>query len=129
MKLSELLESSDPTKEQKRLEKMVRDALKNGDDYTARRYVKMAPTPEGKKALTKLIQQTMHEVPEGLSEGIEKDLKDAILHNWMTWSVSKIVDHLKLQMKHGKWSELKGKSDEDLEDLVDAAKDAARNHG
>jgi acyl-CoA-binding protein len=47
----------------------------------------------------------------------------------MTWSVSKIVDHLKLQMKHGKWSELKGKSDEDLEDLVDAAKDAARNHG
>lgn len=65
--------------------------------------------------------------PKKLKEGFEAELTDAIKLNWLSWSVSKIVDHLKLQMKSGKWPELKGKSDDELHDYVDNAKDNARN--
>jgi hypothetical protein len=43
-----------------RLEQDVRDALENGDDYTAKQYAKMAPTPEAKKYLLNIIQQAMY---------------------------------------------------------------------
>ena len=44
----------------KRLEQDVRDALDNGDDYTAKQYAKMAPTPEAKKYLLNIIAQAMY---------------------------------------------------------------------
>jgi hypothetical protein len=43
-----------------RLEQDVRDALENGDDYTAKQYAKMAPTPEAKKYLLNIIKQAMY---------------------------------------------------------------------
>ncbi len=43
-----------------RLEQDVRDALDNGDDYTAKQYAKMAPTPEAKKYLLNIIKQAMY---------------------------------------------------------------------
>ena len=43
-----------------RLEQDVRDALDNGDDYTAKQYAKMAPTPEAKKYLLNIINQAMY---------------------------------------------------------------------
>jgi hypothetical protein len=121
MKVSELFESSD--QELKRLEKQVRAAMDSGDDYTAKQYAKMAPTPEGKKALSKLIRELMHSV----NEGFEAELTDAIKLNWMSWSISEIVKLLKKQIATGKWPELKGKSDDLLHDYVDMAKDDARN--
>jgi hypothetical protein len=121
MKVSELFESSD--QELKRLEKQVRAAMDAGDDYTAKQYAKMAPTPEGKKALSKLIRELMHSV----NEGFEAELTDAIKLNWMSWSISEIVKLLKKQIATGKWPELKGKSDDLLHDYVDMAKDDARN--
>lgn len=69
----------------------------------------------------------LFEVRTKLAEGFEAELTSAIRDNWMTWSVSKIVAHLKLQMKSGQWPELKGKSDDEIHDYVDNAKDNARN--
>ena len=43
-----------------RLEQDVRDALENGDDYTAKQYAKMAPTPKAKKYLLNIIKQAMY---------------------------------------------------------------------
>lgn len=43
-----------------RLEQDVRDSLENGDDYTAKQYAKMAPTPEAKKYLLNIIKQAMY---------------------------------------------------------------------
>ncbi len=56
-------------------------------------------------------------------------LEDAIRDNWLSTPVSKIVKILKDKIKSGEkeWQYLKGKSDEDLEDLVDDAKYQARN--
>lgn len=62
-----------------------------------------------------------------ISESLSKDLEDAVAMNWLSWPASKIVAELKKQMKAGKWASLKGKSDDELEDLVDDAKDSARN--
>jgi len=41
-------------------EQDVRDALDNGDDYTAKQYAKMAPTPDAKKYLLNIIKQAMY---------------------------------------------------------------------
>lgn len=62
-----------------------------------------------------------------LTEGFEAELADAVKLNWLSWSVSDIVKLLKKQIKVGKWPELKGKSDDELHDYVDSAKDNARN--
>lgn len=56
-----------------------------------------------------------------------EDLAGAIAMNWMSWSSAKIVAELKKLIKLGKWTALNGKSDEELEDLVDDAKSKARN--
>jgi hypothetical protein len=64
-----------------RLEQDVRDALENGDDYTAKQYAKMAPTPEAKKYLLNIIKQAMYiddlggETDwKGVAEGMEAQL-------------------------------------------------------
>lgn len=57
-----------------RLEQEVRDALNNGDDYTAKQLVKMASTPEAKKYLLKIIKQEMYGTEPGqggVMEGTE----------------------------------------------------------
>lgn len=57
-----------------RLEQEVRDALNNGDDYTAKQLVKMASTPEAKKYLLKIIKQEMYGTGPGqggVMEGTE----------------------------------------------------------
>lgn len=43
-----------------RLEQEIRDALENGDEYTARQYARMAPTPEAKKYLLGVIKKVMY---------------------------------------------------------------------
>ena len=125
MKVSELFESAD--QEQKRLEKMVRAALNDGDDYTAKQYAKMAPTPEGKKALSKIIRDEMHAVSESLNEDIQQDLADAIAGNWLSLSKAGILKALKANIKAGMWPKLEGKSDAELEDLIDDAHYDAHN--
>ena len=50
-------------------EQEVRDALKNGDDYTAKQLAKMASTPEAKKYLQKIIRQEMYSGQQGVAEG------------------------------------------------------------
>jgi len=54
-----------------RLEQDVRSALENGDDYTAKQYAKMAPTPEAKKYLLNIIKQEMYgtDPEQGVAEG------------------------------------------------------------
>ncbi len=57
-----------------RLEQEVRDALNNGDDYTAKQLAKMASTPEAKKYLLKIIKQEMYGTEPGqggVMEGTE----------------------------------------------------------
>lgn len=49
-----------PDSQTKHLEKKVRYALDDGDDYTAKQYAKMASTPEAKKYLAKIIRQAMY---------------------------------------------------------------------
>jgi hypothetical protein len=65
---------------------------------------------------------------ENINEGLST-LENAIKLNWMSWSVDRIVRRLKLNIKDGdkEWQFLKGMSDQDLIDLVDNAKDDARN--
>jgi hypothetical protein len=64
-------EGLDP--ETTRLEQDVRNALENGDDYTAKQYAKMAPTPEAKKYLLNIIKQEMYgtDPEQGVAEGSE----------------------------------------------------------
>ena len=67
-------EGKDP--DTQRLEQEVRDALANGDDYTAKQYAKMAPTPEAKKYLQKIIRQEMYGTGPGqggVAEGMVDD--------------------------------------------------------
>ncbi len=56
-----------------RLEQDVRDALENGDDYTAKQYAKMASTPEARKYLLKIIKQEMYgtDPEKGMDEGLD----------------------------------------------------------
>jgi hypothetical protein len=56
-----------------RLEQDIRDALANGDDYTAKQYVKMASTPEAKKYLQKIIRQEMYGTGPGQGGVAEAD--------------------------------------------------------
>jgi hypothetical protein len=65
--------------------------------------------------------------PKAIKEGFEAELADAVKLNWLSWPVSKIVALVKKQIGTGKWPELKGKSDDELHDYVDNAKDDARN--
>ena len=51
-------EALDP--DTQRLEQEVRDALANGDDYTAKSLVKMAQTPADRNYLRKIIRQEMY---------------------------------------------------------------------
>lgn len=62
-----------------------------------------------------------------VNEDLSSKLEDAIKMNWLSWSTDEIVAELKRAVKRGQWSELKGKSDEQLEDLVDDAKYGAKN--
>ncbi len=43
-----------------RLKQEIEYALDDGDDYTAKQYAKMAPTPEAKKYLLNIIKQAMY---------------------------------------------------------------------
>jgi hypothetical protein len=67
-------EGLDP--ETTRLEQDVRNALENGDDYTAKQYAKMAPTPEAKKYLLNIIKQEMYgtDPEQGVAEGLPNSL-------------------------------------------------------
>ena len=59
-----------------RLEQDVRDALENGDDYTAKQYAKMASTPEAKKYLLNIIKQAMYSDEERVAETKVDNYKD-----------------------------------------------------
>ncbi len=47
------------------LVKDIKDALENGDDYTAKQLAKLASTPEKQKELLKLIKDEMYKLDEG----------------------------------------------------------------
>ncbi len=72
-------EGLDP--ETTRLEQDVRNALENGDDYTAKQYAKMAPTPEAKKYLLNIIKQEMYgtDPEQGVAEGDQLDEMNPML--------------------------------------------------
>lgn len=83
-----------------RLEQDIRDALANGDDYTAKQYARMAPTPEAKKYLQKIIRQEMYGTKPGQG-GVSEGAK-----------VDRMVQHIKK-------SEIKtGKSPDKAEDIA-----------
>lgn len=55
------------------LEQLIRDALYNGDDYTAKQYAKAAPTPETKKYLLNIIKQEMYGTGPGQGGVMEEE--------------------------------------------------------
>lgn len=67
-----------------RLEQEVRDALANGDDYTAKSLVKMAQTAADRNYLRKIIRQEMYGTGPGqggVAEGSDQNQLDKIVSN------------------------------------------------
>jgi hypothetical protein len=74
-----------------RLEQDVRDALENGDDYTAKQYAKMAPTPEAKKYLLNIIKQAMY-IDDLGGETDWKGVAEATVNEMSAGSVATVVN-------------------------------------
>lgn len=92
-----------------RLEQDVRYALENGDDYTAKQYAKMAPTPEAKKYLLNIIKQEMYGtepgqggVMEGIVDDMPADLMVSIMNRIRRDSDTQRYQHLQKLLKRSK---------------------------
>jgi len=92
-----------------RLEQEIRDALANGDDYTARSLAKMASTPDAKKYLQKIIRQEMYGTGPGQGGTMEGIVGQGVAEG-------KKVDRM---VQHIKKSEIKaGESPEEAENIA-----------
>jgi hypothetical protein len=92
-----------------RLEQEIRDALANGDDYTAKSLAKMASTPDAKKYLQKIIRQEMYGTGLGQGGTMEGIVGQGVAEG-------KKVDRM---VQHIKQSEIKaGESPEEAENIA-----------
>jgi hypothetical protein len=124
-----VVENLDP--DTQRLEIDIRNALENGDDYTAKQYAKMAPTPEAKKYLLNIIKQEMYGTEPGqggVAEGTG-DTKTQVVDKYKGWRFEietqaeddRYVKYYGAVSPEGKWHNLpKRATAEQFRQLVDS---------